>query len=168
MNSTRWCSLWLALAVILALYASATRAGDGPTSASSATPIDRRIDIDSNTNEAAVTHVFRLIYQAMLSADTEMLDTLLSDNFTLTHMTGRVQSKSEWLTDIETGRMTYHSTQEVSTTVSTSGDQLTLIGRNHTDASIYGTRATWPLQLTTVFIQNQGRWIASRIVATTF
>jgi hypothetical protein len=41
------------------------------------------------------------------------LDNILAEEFTLTHMTGYVQSKSEWLDAIDTGEMQYHRMETV-------------------------------------------------------
>ncbi len=48
------------------------------------------------------------------------------------------------------------------------GDTAELVGRIITDATVYGARATWPLQLTMAFIRQDGRWLASRSEATTW
>ena len=50
---------------------------------------------------------FEVIYEAMCEAmvagDLAELDDILAEGFTLTHMTGYVQSRSEWLDAIDTG-----------------------------------------------------------------
>lgn len=41
------------------------------------------------------------------------LGIILADDFTLTHMTGYVQAKAEWLDAIETGQMQYHRMETI-------------------------------------------------------
>lgn len=68
----------------------------------------------------AIKAACRSIYAAMLAGSTDDLTALLAEEFTLTHMTGRVQSKDEWLADIDAERMVYHEVQKVSASVSVS------------------------------------------------
>ncbi len=43
-----------------------------------------------------------------------------------------------------------------------------LVGKIITDATVYGARATWPLQLTMDFVRADGWWLAARSEATTW
>ena len=47
----------------------------------------------------------RTVYRGVLERDAALLDDLLDDEYTLTHMTGYVQPKREWLQQIDSGRM---------------------------------------------------------------
>ncbi|MEL4506072.1 nuclear transport factor 2 family protein [Luteococcus sp. H138] len=117
---------------------------------------------------AEVQTAYRELYEAMVAADTTRLDALLDESFTLTHMTGLVQPKRDWLAAIASGQMRYHATQEASVRVKVSGEQAQLVGQNHTDATIYGSHAVWPLQLTIDYAERGRQWIALNAVATTF
>ncbi|MCF4119917.1 nuclear transport factor 2 family protein [Antribacter sp. KLBMP9083] len=61
--------------------------------------------------EAGADHVaaLRASYaaqcRAMVAGDADALGRLLADGFTLTHMTGTVQSKEQWLADVRSGEM---------------------------------------------------------------
>ncbi len=63
--------------------------------------------------EEALIDAYARHKAAMLAADTSELSTLLRDDFTLTHMTGYVQPKSEWLNHIATGQMTHHDARDI-------------------------------------------------------
>jgi len=104
----------------------------------------------------------------MLERRTDTLSALLDDSFTLTHMTGRVQTKAEWLTAIDASQMRYHAEQERSVTIEVTGDKAVLVGRNVVTATIYGSRGTWSLQLSTDYVRREGTWVATRMVASTF
>ncbi|WP_193909420.1 nuclear transport factor 2 family protein [Cellvibrio polysaccharolyticus] len=123
---------------------------------------------EESTVEEEVKTVFRRIYAAMLEADTVALAALLDENFTLTHMTGRLQQKHEWLADITAGRMIYHAVTEVSSTVRIADNVAVLVGRDVVNSTIYGGRGQWNLQLTTEFTKRDGQWMATRMLATTF
>jgi formylglycine-generating enzyme required for sulfatase activity len=135
---------------------SSTPAASGPTAGA------------TGDAEAEVAAAQRQMIRGMLEADTELLDELLDEEYTLEHITGYVQPKREWLTDIQSGRMRYHSEQERSTTVDVNGDRSVFVGRSVVDATIGSSRGTWNLELTTDYQRVGGRWFALRTVATTF
>ena len=103
----------------------------------------------------------------MADGDADVLGELLRDDFTLTHMTGYLQPKQEWLAQMRAGRFVYHDAQERDVSLDVEGDTARLVGRIVTDAAVYGSRANWPLQLTMDYIRAGGRWLASRSKATT-
>lgn len=111
---------------------------------------------------------YRAQLRAMVDGDTDVLGGLLTEDFTLTHMTGYLQAKQEWLAQMRAGQFVYHDAQEKDVTLDVDGDTARLVGRIVTDAAVYGSRANWPLQLTMDFIRAGGRWLASRSEATTW
>jgi hypothetical protein len=118
--------------------------------------------------DGEVAEAYRAMYRGMLERDTALLDDLLADDYTLTHMTGHVQPKREWLEQIDSGRMRYHSARPQSTSVDLDGATAVLVGRDVVDATIWGSRSTWNLQLTTTYEHRDDAWIAVRTIATTF
>jgi hypothetical protein len=118
--------------------------------------------------EAEVAAAQRMMIRGMLERNTGLLDELLDASYTLEHITGYVQPKREWLEDIESGRMRYHSEQERSTSVDVAGDTAVVVGRSVVDATIGGGRGTWKLQLTTEYLRDSDRWVGMRTVATTY
>lgn len=127
-----------------------------------------RAVMNAENDTAAVEAVFRNMYRAMLAADTAALGAMLGEGFTLTHISGFVQPRRDWLADIEARRMAYHAAQEVSLSTGRSSETATLVGRHVVDATIYGGRARWNLQLAADFARREGRWVLTRMVATTF
>lgn len=104
----------------------------------------------------------------MVDGDTEILAELLTEDFSLTHMTGYFQPKQEWLAQMRAGQFVYHDAQERSASLQVDGGTAHLVGRIVTDATVYGARARWPLQLTMDYVLTDGRWLASRSEATTW
>jgi hypothetical protein len=103
--------------------------------------------------------------QAMVAGDAEALGALLADGFTLTHMTGYRQPKSEWLADVRSGQMTYHAMADVDVSVDVSGGFPVLTARTRTEATIWGGHGTWPLQLRIQFTFDGTAWLAENTVA---
>ena len=105
---------------------------------------------------------------AMREGDTAALDALLADGFTLTHIGGYEQPKSEWLAQLGDGQFVYHRIDERDTDIAVTGSTARVDGRTLIDAIVYGARAEWRLRLTLSYAFRGGRWTALRAVATTW
>jgi hypothetical protein len=116
----------------------------------------------------ALEELHSALCEAMVAGDVAALDAILVEDFTLTHMTGYVQAKAEWLDDIETGQMQYHRMETVQTTLSTEGNLTALTARTLTDATIWGSRATWRLTLRSWVEPRGDEWVIARTVASTW
>lgn len=68
--------------------------------------------------------------EAMVLGDTNALEDLLDEGFTLAHMTGDVQSKAEWLADIDADRMHYDVVDTVETLVTFERETTVLTARS--------------------------------------
>jgi ketosteroid isomerase-like protein len=119
-------------------------------------------------DEADIRALYGHLHRAMVAADTGALAALLTDDFHLVHMTGYDQSRTEWLSQIDSGQMRYFSSVEEALIVQIDGDRATLRGRNRVSANIWGMRGTWPLQLDVQLSRRQGRWQMSMATASTY
>jgi len=122
----------------------------------------------TDNNKSQILEVTRQLTQSMIDKDTSALDMILDSDFTLTHITGYVQPKSEWYSEIISERMKYYSYKEVKTAVEINGDKARFVGQNILDARIWGSRNNWHLQQTMQLEKRNGKWIILRSVATTF
>ena len=104
---------------------------------------------------------------AMVDADADALGAELAEGFTLTHMTGYVQSRGDWLDDVASGEMTYHAIRDMDVSVD-DADPPVLTVRTRTDATIWGSRGTWRLQLEIHFARVHEGWQATHTVASTW
>jgi hypothetical protein len=117
---------------------------------------------------AEVLANWRAQLEAMVQGDTEALGELLAEGFTLTHMTGYVQPKEEWLAEMREGQFVYHTAQERETSLQLEGDRGRLVGKILTDATVYGGRTAWRLQLAVDFARTPAGWLAARTEASTW
>ena len=120
-----------------------------------------------SSEEAQVLAVTRQLTQLMIERDTIAMNEILDKNYTLTHMTGYVQPKSEWFAEVERESMKYYSAKEVAYTVKIDGNQAEVIQQNLVDARIWGSRNTWRLQQVFQLEKRDGSWIILNSVATT-
>jgi hypothetical protein len=102
---------------------------------------------------------------AMVFADTSALDSLLAEDFTLTHMTGYVQPKVEWIADIDTDEMQYHSVEDIEVSIAGEDGIAMLTAHTMTEATIWGGHGTWCLALRITYEHADGGWLARRSVA---
>lgn len=123
---------------------------------------------DNKTEENKIIEVARLLTQLMIERDTKAMNNIVDKDFTLTHITGYVQSKAEWFHEIETESMKYYSYKVVKTSVRINNNTATFVGQNLLDARIWGSRNTWRLQQTMQLEKRNGNWIILNSVATTF
>jgi hypothetical protein len=119
-------------------------------------------------NKSQVLEVTKKVTELMIKKDTASLNKILDERFTLTHITGYVQSKEDWYAEIASERMKYYSYKEIKTSVEIKGDRATFIGQNILDARIWGTRNKWNLQQIMQLEKRGNRWIILKSVATTF
>ena len=96
--------------------------------------------------ERAVAQVVRQQVKGMLEKNYDLLDQVLAPDARLFHITGKVQTKLEWIKQIQLGRMKYFGNREILFQVVVNGNQAQVVTRNELDARIYGFRNTWPLQ----------------------
>lgn len=115
-----------------------------------------------------IAAVHEAMFVAMVAGDLAELDSILANGFTLTHMTGYVQSRSEWLEAIESGEMQYHRMETVEAILSRDGTVPALTARTLTDATIWHSRATWRLTLRSWFEPHGNGWVITRTVASTW
>ena len=119
-------------------------------------------------DEEQILQNYKNFYAYKIAGDTAGLDKILALDFTLTRMTGYVQSKAEWYEQIKNGQMKYYGYEIDGVKISIQGDSATLIGRSKTDARIYGTRHTWNLELAMPMIKLEDRWIIQKAVAKSY
>ena len=124
-------------------------------------------DITEN-DKSQVLEVTRQLTQLMIDKNTAAMNQILDVDFSLTHITGYVQSKAEWFSEIERERMKYFSFKEVKISIKIDGDKATFVGQNLLDARIWGTRNNWHLQQVMQLEKRNGKWIILKSVATTF
>lgn len=121
-----------------------------------------------SNEEWQILQVTRKLTDLMIARKTAEISTIVDSNFTLTHITGYVQSKKDWFAEIDSESMKYYSYQEVKTSVKTDGDKAIFIGQNLLDARIWGSRNTWRLQQIMHLEKRNGRWIILKSVASIF
>lgn len=122
------------------------------------------------TDRDEIISLYRQENEAMVNKDIVKLNEILASTMTLQHMTGYVQSKLEWIDQIQNGEMRYYSSIEESIKdIVIDGDKASLVGQNKVKASVWGSGiAPWPLEMKMAFIKTNGRWMIANQIANTY
>jgi hypothetical protein len=121
-------------------------------------------------DEEQIVQLYRAENEAMVKKDISRLDMILGNRMTLTHMTGYVQPKLEWIDQIQNEEMQYlESKEEAIKDIRVEENWGQLTGQNLVTAKIWGgSKNVWPLQMKMYFEKNNGRWVISKQVASTY
>lgn len=112
----------------------------------------------SNEDQEAIISRYEELQQALIDQDIPKLKQLLPDDYIAVHITGRRQTKEEWLNDIEKGDMRYFHFTDLYYSLSQEGNRVQLGIRQRITANIYGSEGTWSIPGTRVFEKRDGKW----------
>lgn len=120
------------------------------------------------TEQKQVTMQTNKLVQFMIDRNTQEMEKIVDKKFTLTHITGYVQSKAEWFSEIEAESMKYFSAKEEKSEVKIAGTTAEVTVRHLLDARIWGSRNIWRLQQKMQLEKRDGKWIILKSVASTY
>lgn len=95
---------------------------------------------------------------AVVAVDLPTLDAIYADDFRFTHGTGEVQTKSEWLDDLQTRRRVYGSREVVDLDVELHGDVAVTHGRLEIRLRRDGQDQHFSARYVRVYARRNERW----------
>lgn len=123
---------------------------------------------DFTDAEKSALAVTEKLTELMMARNLDGMNHILDENFTLTHITGYVQPKKEWLQEVQSESMKYYGFEPVSRKVTVSGNRAEVIQQNRLDALIWGSRNVWNLQQIIQLEKREGKWMIMKSVGSTF
>ena len=113
--------------------------------------------------------LYRKYWRCMIAKDADGLRSLMTDDYTLLHMTGVKQSAEAFLKGLMDGTFNYYSADHDSIEVTVSGDRASMIGKSRVLAAVYGGRKhSWRLRGEFSLRKEEGRWKLSSSRASTY
>ena len=112
----------------------------------------------ASETEATLRALDRRRLEAMRVVDLRALDTLLADDLTYTHTTGKVDDKGSLLEDLHLGRLVYDSIVPSDVRVRIYGRSAVLTGAVRMQARANGAAARFTARFTELYVNNEGRW----------
>ncbi|MBQ6551196.1 MAG: nuclear transport factor 2 family protein [Lachnospiraceae bacterium] len=113
---------------------------------------------EEEMDEQRVIARYQAVQQAMIDKDIDVLDEIILDGMTFTHMSGKTQTKDEYFADIRDGRLDYQSYTMKDAKVVIDGDDATLTCRVVLTANAYGAQGSWPFNVTAHLVRIDGEW----------
>ena len=99
-----------------------------------------------NQDQEEVLERFIEFQYAMIEKDLEKLNGLLKDNYTLRHMSGKTQTKTEYIDEIMDGTLNYYKSIINNPIIMIKEKDKALLKADVTlDAKVYGIKGTWTL-----------------------
>ena len=121
------------------------------------------------TDKEQIIHLYREMYDAMVSKDREVLERVHDDSFVLAHMTGMRQPKEVYIASIMDGTLNYFSAEHEDLQVDVRGDTAVLVGKSRVNAAVFGGgKHTWRLQLRFQLIKKNDGWRFTLASAATY
>ena len=97
--------------------------------------------------------------KAMIEKDSEKLNELMQDNYTLTHMSGKTQTKEEYIDEIMDGTLNYYNSIIDNPTITVDDNKAILKADVTLDAKVYGT---WTLHSEQTMEKINEKWYLSK------
>jgi len=116
-----------------------------------------------------IRELYRKYWQYMIEKNADGLRSLMTDDYTLLHMTGVKQSAEAFLKGLLDGTFHYYSAEHDSIEVTVAGDHANMIGRSRVLAAVYGGgKHSWRLRGDFTLRKENGRWKFSSSSASTY
>ena len=111
-----------------------------------------------NQQELEVLYAFKNHIEALIRKDRYSIDAFLAPTFQLIHMTGKVQPKNEFISEVMGGLLNYYSARLVNPQIEIRNNFARMIVDVEFDAMIYGARAPWTLHSKNIFQNVNYQW----------
>lgn len=121
------------------------------------------------TDEEYIKDMYSRYWDYMIAKDDKGLRSLMSDDYTLLHMTGVKQGADEFIRGLINGTFNYFSAEHDLVTVVISGDEAVMTGKSRVLAAVYGGgKHKWRLQGDFTLRKENGNWKLTSSKALTY
>ena len=115
-----------------------------------------------NDDQEEVLERFIEFQYAMIEKDLEKLNELLDDSYTLTHMSGKTQTKTEYIGEIMDETLNYYESIINNPIITITENKALLKADVTLDAKVYGMKGTWTLHSEQTMEKIDGKWCLSQ------
>ncbi len=106
---------------------------------------------------------------ASITKNLDILEEILSDDYILVHMTGRKQTKQEYIDSVKNGELKYFKSIHENIEIKINGNEAILIGKTKILASPFGfSKSWWNLKQEILFIKENEKWIIKKSKAESY
>ncbi len=116
-----------------------------------------------------IRELYREYWRFMIAKDADSLRGMMTEDYTLLHMTGVKQSAETFLKGLLDGTFQYFTAEHDSIQVTVSGNRASMIGKSRVLAAVYGGgKHSWRLRGDFSLRKEEGRWKLSSSRASTY
>lgn len=115
-----------------------------------------------NDDQEEVLERFIEFQYAMIEKDLEKLNELLDDSYTLTHMSGKTQTKTEYIGEIMDETLNYYESIINNPIITITENKALLKADVTLDAKVYGMKGKWTLHSEQTMEKINGKWYLSQ------
>ena len=120
-------------------------------------------------DEEWIRGLYREYWRCMIAKDADGLRGMMTEDYTLQHMTGTKQSAEVFLKGLLDGTFNYYSADHDSIEVTVAGDCASMIGKSRVLAAVYGSgKHSWRLRGDFTLRKENGHWKFSSSSASTY
>ncbi len=121
------------------------------------------------SDEEMVKQLYLDLSKASINQDTDALNEILAEDYILVHMTGRNQSKQEYIRSVQKGELKYCRSIHESITVKIEGNTANIVGKTKTFASPFGMSSSWwRLKQEIKAEKRNDKWVIKESIASTY
>ena len=97
--------------------------------------------------------------QALIDKDEDKLNEILTEKYELIHMSGKRQTKQEFISEIMDGTLNYFKSEIIEPTILwDDNERATLVADVVLTAKVYGSEGKWTLDTSVDFEKIDGKW----------
>ena len=116
-----------------------------------------------------IKELYIKLCDASINKDIDSLNKILADEYVLIHMTGKRQSKKDYINSVLSGELKYYESVHESIEVNIDGDKATIIGKTKTLASPFGFgKSWWRLRQDVLLEKVNDTWIIKQSKASSY
>ena len=111
------------------------------------------------TYKQAVLKKFEQMQQAMIDKDMKTLKAIIKSDTIFTHMSGKTQTREEFLGEIAEGILNYYKYEIKNPIIIIKGNYANLKAVTTLTAKVYGFSGTWSLNTDAYFVKIDDEWV---------
>ncbi|RAP49040.1 MAG: hypothetical protein BZ138_08385 [Methanosphaera sp. rholeuAM270] len=116
-----------------------------------------------HSKEEEVLERFKEFQQALIEKDEKTLNEIMEDDYILTHMSGKTQTKNEFIEEIINGTLNYYNSTIIEPEISFINENLArIIALVKLDAKVYGIKGTWTLNTDIAMKKVDKQWFLNK------
>ena len=119
--------------------------------------LDKGVAMTSEEN--AVYVAYEAINNAMIAKDRAALERYFDENLIFTHMSGKKQTRAEFIGEIMDGTLNYYKIDTKDFSIRVDGERAVMSVTHTLTAKVYGIRGAWTLSGNSVYEKRGGIWV---------